>query len=184
MHPAAYLAWLIANREASLGACDCVTPAYVLLGVLKILDDSYDKEAEALNFDAEELQQINDMITACRPLLQMSESELTSARRGLHTALHDNSSARMPARIRWLQWSGGALYLHQKTVLRALNSQQQSITLLHLLEELLANLPPEAVPFFENHPTARPALNSSAEGEDQAKYDSLLWQTSDKSDEQ
>jgi hypothetical protein len=183
VHPSVRLAWIIANREALLGTCDCITPVYVLLGVLKILDDNYDREAEAMHLGAEELQQVNDMIIACRPLLHMSERELTSARRGLHTALHENNGGQMPTRMCMLHWSGDSLYLYQKAAARAFNSKQHSITLLHLLEELLANLPPEAMTFFQNHPTARTAVDSSADGERQVKYDSLLWKASDKPDE-
>lgn len=183
LHPAVNLAWLIANREAALAAYDCIIPAHVLLGVLKILDDSYDREAEALNLGAESLERINDMIVTCRPLLHMSEKELTAARRGLHMALHDNDSGEISPRMRMLQWSGDSVYLHKKAVARAVNSTQHTITLVHLLEELLANLPPEATPFFQNHPTARPAASSSGDGEGRVKYDSLLWQASDESDE-
>jgi hypothetical protein len=186
VHPSVELAWVIANREASLAGCDCISPAYVLLGVLKILDENYDREAESINLDEEGLQQINEMIVACRPLLHLSERELTMARRGLHLSLHDNNSDQMPTRVRMLQWSGEALYLHQKTVARAFNSKRQTITLTDLLEELLDNLPPEAAPFFQNHPTARAAESSSGEAEGQVKYDSLLWRSSrepDKPDE-
>jgi hypothetical protein len=183
LHPAVHLAWLIANREASLAAYDCVTPAYVLLGVLKILDDCYDREAEAINLDAEELEKINDVVVTCRPLLHMSEKELTAARRGMHMALQDNNSVQMAPRVRMLQWSGDSLYLYQKTVARAINSQQHTVTLVPLLEELLENLPPQALPFFQNHPTAHPSASSSGDGGGQIKYDSLLWRVSDERDE-
>src|SRR3712207_2803012 len=94
LHPSVELAWLIANREAALANCDSVTPPHVLLGVLKILDDNYDREARAFKMDAQELEQIDQMIRISRPLLQMSEAELTGVRRGLHKALPDNNSGR------------------------------------------------------------------------------------------
>jgi hypothetical protein len=175
LHPSVELAWLIANREAALANCTCITPPHVLLGVLKILDDSYDREAEAVRMNARELERINEMVLISRPLLQMSEAELTAARRGLHTALPDNNSGQTPPRVRVLQWSGDSVYLHQKVVARALNEGQHAITLVHLLEELLENLPPEAAQFFQHHPRARVAINSSEDGQSQMQYDSMLW---------
>src|SRR6184192_3152344 len=100
LHPSVQLAWLIANREAALANCTCITPAHVLLGVLKILDDSYDLEAEDANMDARDLEQISDMVRISRSLLQMSKAELTAARRGLHKALPDNNSGQTPPRVR------------------------------------------------------------------------------------
>lgn len=183
MHPAVRLAWLIANREAALASCACVTPAHVLLGVLKILDDSYDREAEAFNLDAKDLEQVNEMVRISRPLLHMSESELKAARRGLHQALPDNNSGPTMTRVRRLQWSGDCLYLYQKVMARAFSSSERTITLIHLLEELLENLPPEAFPFFQHHPRARAAINSSEDDKNQVQYDSLLWPSSTALDE-
>ncbi len=122
LHPSVRLAWLIANREAALANCTCITPSHVLLGVLKILDDNYDREAEASKLDAQELEEIKEMVGICRPLLQMSESELKAARRGVHQALPDNNSGQMPPRVRMLQWSGDSVYLYQKVIARAFNS--------------------------------------------------------------
>ncbi|HEX8556979.1 MAG TPA: hypothetical protein VF668_02700 [Pyrinomonadaceae bacterium] len=184
LHPSVYLAWFIANREAALAGCACVTPPHVLLGVLKILDDSYDREAEAARMGAGELGRIDEAVGACGPLLQMSGAELTAARRGLHKALPDNNSGERPPRVRMLQWSGDSLFLHQKLVARAMNESGRTITLAHLLEELLENLPPEAMPFFRSHPRARAALDSSGDGQSQAQYDSPLWASSAEPDEE
>lgn len=183
LHPSVYLAWFIANREAALASCTCITPPHVLLGVLKILDDSYDREAESVNLDAGELEQINEEVRICRPLLQMSEAELTAARRGLHKLLPDNNSGERHPRVRMLQWSGDSVILHQKVVMRTMLDGQRTVTLVHLLEELLENLPPEALPFFQHHPRARVAIDSSGDGQSQAQYDSLLWPSSDEPDE-
>jgi hypothetical protein len=174
MHPSVHLAWLIANREAAFANCACITPSHVLLGVLKILDDNFDREAEALDINAEELEQINEMVRLSRPLLQMSEAELTAARRGLHKALPDNNSGQTPSHVRTLPWSGDSLYLHQKALARAIHDGQRTVTLIHLLEELLENLPPEAFVFFQHHPRARTAVDSSEGIQSQAQYDSLL----------
>jgi hypothetical protein len=183
MHPSVELAWLIANREAALANCPCITPSHVLLGVLKILDDSYDREAEAFRLEAEEIAQINEMAAFCRTLLQMSEHELKAARRGVHQALPDNNTGQTPPRVRTLQWSGDSVYLHQKVIVRAFNSGEPTITLAHLLEELLENLPPEAFIFFEGHPRARAAISSSEDSQNPVQYDSMLWPTSSGPDE-
>ena len=184
LHPSVHLAWSIANREAALANCTCITPPHVLLGVLKILDDNFIREAEAINLDAEEVDQINEMARISRPLLQMSESELTAARRGLHRALPDNNSGQTPSRVRKLPWSGDSVYLYQKMVARAVHQSHHTVTLMHLLEELLENLPPEAVVFFQHHPRARPAIDSSEDGQSQVQYDMMLSAPSDEPDEE
>lgn len=183
LHPSVRLAWLIANREAAFANCTCITPPHVLLGVLKILDDSFDREAEAVNLDAQDMEQINEMVCLSRPLLQMSETELTAARRGLHKALPDNNSGQTPARVRTLPWSGDSIYLHQKVVARAIRHGHRTVTLVHLLEELLENLPPEVVVFFQHNPRARVATDSSEDGQSQVQYDSLISAPSAKPDE-
>ncbi len=183
LHSSVHLAWFIANREAALANCTCITPPHVLLGVLKILDDSFIREAEALNLDAEEVNQINEVARISRLLLQMSESEVTAARRGLHRALPDNNSGQTPSRVRKLPWSGNSLYLHQKMVARALHQGHDTVTLVHLLEELLENLPPEAVVFFQHHPRARAAIDSSEDSQSQVQYDSMHSAYSDEPDE-
>lgn len=182
LDPSVQLAWYIANREAALANCACITPSYVLLGVLKILDDSYDREVEDINMDAQELEQINQMVLITRRFLEMSQSELTAARRGLHKALPDNNTGQTPPRVRPLRWSGDTVYLHTKVVARAIKSGQLSITLIHLIEELLENLPREAILFFQQHPRARAAVSSSEDGQDEAQYDSLLWGSSEQRD--
>ena len=107
----------------------------------------------------------------------MSKSELTAARRGLHKILPDNNSGQTPTPVRMLQWSGDSVYLHQKVVRRAFNSGQRLVTLIHLLEELLENLPPQATVFFQHIPGARAALDSGGDNQGQVQYDSLLWRS-------
>ena len=68
-HPSVLLAWLIGNREAALANCSCVTPPHVLLGALKILDDSYDREAHAFKLNEQDLSKIGEMVQVARPLL-------------------------------------------------------------------------------------------------------------------
>lgn len=179
IHPSVRLAWLVANCEAALANHDCIRPAHVLLAVLKILDNNYSRVAEVMEYTEDELRQIDDMAASCLPILHLSESELTRARRGLHKVLHDQESDERPSRLRLLKWSGAALYLHRTSGVRAVENGLEAITLAHLLEELLANLPLEAEPFFKNHPTAQLSSDGSETVESGVKYESPLWEASE-----
>lgn len=182
LDPSVRLAWLIANCEASLANYDSIRPAHMMLAVLKILDNNYSRVAEAMKYSEDELKQITDMAALCRPLLHLSENELTKARRGLSKALHDQESGERPSRLRMLKWSGAALYLHRKSGVRAAENGLQTITLMHLLEELLANLPLEAAPFFKNHPTSQLLTDMGEADGSYVKYDSPLWNVSEEPD--
>lgn len=154
LHPSVNLVWVIADFEAAISNCDLLTLAYVMLGVLKVLDNNYNRVTEAIKFSADELQQVSEMAASCRPLLQLSERELTAARRCLHKTLHEHDGE-IPLHVQRLPWSGDAIYLHKRSIRRAMDSGVQTVTLEHLLIELLASLPLEAAPFFKNHPPAQ-----------------------------
>ena len=87
IHPSTLLAWAIANSEACLSGRNSVHPVYFLLGALRVADDDFDEAAEALRLGTEDIQSVREVIAECRKMLEMSDEQITSARRKLRQCI-------------------------------------------------------------------------------------------------
>lgn len=146
IHPSIKLAWSIANDEACLSGSRVIHPVHLLLAALKIIDDNFDEAAEDLHLDAEEMRSVVDIISQCRQMLEMSDEDLTATRRGLRHTLQESGGEPLP--IHHLHRSGESRYLFQKAAWLAIKAESDELNLTHLLNELLTNLPEDAIPFF------------------------------------
>lgn len=146
LHDSVRLAWTIGNAEACLSGCTTLGPVFFLLAALIIVDDNYEEAAKALGLNTEELASVAAVVAQCRQLLDLGEEELTSIRRRLRQSLR--SAGGEPQLIQRLHRSGESRYLFQKATWRAIKAEEYELTLVHLLAELLANLPEEAESFF------------------------------------
>jgi ATP-dependent Clp protease ATP-binding subunit ClpA len=139
------LAMNIANREACLSNSSYIEPFHILLAILNIVDDKYSETAELMGLKPDQLAVIERVIVECRSLLNISDKEITTIRRTLHNILRK----REPHPVQLLELSRESTYLIQKAARRAYREGLEEVDLAFVLQEVLADLPKEVVPFFK-----------------------------------
>src|ERR1043165_9950748 len=155
LHPSMLLAWHIANTEACLSGAQFIEPVHFLLAALMILDDSYAQAAEMLGLPPEALKAVAEVAARARAALEMSDDEVTAARRRLR---HDLSQRGESPPLRQLSRSTESSYLFQKAARRMVRTGGDQLSLSPLLDPPPAALPPRAPPFRR----ARPAPSAPA----------------------
>lgn len=150
------LAWSIANTEACLSGGARVGPAHLLLAALMILDDSFAESAERMLLSAADLRLVAEAAAESRASLEMTDEEVTSARRGLRLALRGGSDARAALPRRQLPQSVETVYVFQKAARHLLMAGGQHLTLAHVLDALLESLPQEAAHLVKAAPRIEP----------------------------
>ncbi|MBC7912093.1 MAG: ATP-dependent Clp protease ATP-binding subunit [Pyrinomonadaceae bacterium] len=158
VHQSVTLAWNIANSEACLSGSGLIEPSHLLLATLRVIDDNYDQAAEKMQLTAEQIASIAAIAAECRALLEMTDEEITAARRALRKALGEDSQ---PTPIHALQRSTEATYVLQKAARFMVRVGGSELTLAHLLNALLENLPAEAVGLIKDGQKERPALSAA-----------------------
>ena len=138
------LAMNIANWEACLSNSSYIEPFHILLAILNIVDDKYSETAELMKLQPDQLNVIEQVGIECRSLLNISDKEITTIRRTLHNILRK----REPRPFQLLEPSSESTYLLHKAARRAYREGLEQVGLAFVLEELLANLPKEVIPFF------------------------------------
>ena len=149
LHPSMLLAWHIANTEACLSGAQFIEPVHFLLAALMILDDSYAQAAEMLGLPPEALKAVAEVAARARAALEMSDDEVTAARRRLR---HDLSQRGEPTPLRQLSRSTESSYLFQKAARRMVRTGGDQLSLSHLLDTLAEDLPAEAAPYVRAAP--------------------------------
>lgn len=145
IHPSVQVAWAIANAEACLSGNERIEPAHFLLGILKVIDDAFQQDIDKMGYPAEIIHAVSAMAARGRIATGMPDDEITATRRALRRALREMSA---PGEMRGLHRSEASRDLFQDAARRAFEDGSDELTVVHLLEELLDNLPDEAVPFF------------------------------------
>ena len=164
VHPSVELAWQIANTEACLAGSLRIEPVHFLLAALKIADDVIDGAAPNLSATPEAQPSTRQIAAECRQLLGLADAELTAARRALRRQLREQGT---PRPVRRLHRTDQARELFESAISRMLERGDRALTLLHLLEQLLDELPSEAAPIFG--PRARDLASSPRSSSDAAQ---------------
>lgn len=139
VHPSFSLSLAIANGEACQAGAKVVRPAHFLLASLIIIDDGYAQAAEALRLDGVAQRAVAEAARECRGWLEMTDDEVTTARRALRGALREGDAR--PVRV--LPRSGDSEYVLQKAGRRLVRMGAEQLSLVHLFHALLDELPDE-----------------------------------------
>ena len=158
IHSSLQLAWHIANAEACLSGAQFIAPIHFLLAALMIIDDSSAQAAEMLRLSPEALKSVAEVAAECRAMLEMSDDEITAARRSLR---QDLSGRGEPSPLHILKRSTESSYLFQKAARRMVETGGDQLSLSHLLDALVEDLPVEAALYVRAAPRpARAAFGS------------------------
>lgn len=106
--PALQLVWAVANAEACGVGAARIEPVHFLLAVLKVLDDGFRRDAEALGLPRAAIDELPQIAAEGRRLLGLSDDQLTAARRALRRAIDAGTT------------SGPTVMLHRAVRSRAL----------------------------------------------------------------
>jgi ATP-dependent Clp protease ATP-binding subunit ClpC len=155
VHPSVRLVWYISDEEACRVGAQMIEPSHFLLAALMIIDDNFDQAAELIGLSPEEIKAVQAMADECRAMLGMTDDEITTARRSLRQSLGGQGA---PLPLQNLPRSTESGYLHQKAARLMIRMGQEELTLAHLLDVLLDNLPPEAAPFMKVGGRPKPEL--------------------------
>jgi ATP-dependent Clp protease ATP-binding subunit ClpC len=147
VHQSVNLAWTIANSEACLTGSQLIKPAHLLLATLRIVDDNYEQVVEAMQLSPEQKASINQIAGECRAMLEMTDEEVTTARRSLRKTLGED---KQPIPVHMLQRSAEATYVLQRAARYMVNVGANELTLTHLFDALLDNMPDEAASFVKD----------------------------------
>ncbi len=153
IHTSVYLAWNIANVEACESDSPRIEPAHFLLATLIIIDGVFEDVAEAMSLSPETVRGIFDVAAQCRTVLQMSDDEITAARRGLRASLREQGN---PVETTALHRSGESRFIFQRAGRRTIKADADYLTVAHLLEEIIEHMPVIARPFFKSAPASTP----------------------------
>ncbi len=110
VHVSIQVVWSIANHEACKAGSGMIDPVHFLLAALTIVDDGYGQAAESLKLSPEDIGSVAAMAAECRALLEMTDEEVTAARRRLRQTLGGGE----PLPLRKLIRSSESNYLFQK----------------------------------------------------------------------
>jgi len=146
LHPSVSLAWNIANIEACLSGNPRIEPIHFLLATLIIIDGLFEEVADSMNLSAESIREVFDCATECRSILEMSDDEITSARRSLRRKLRE---AKEPTELVALHRSGEARFVFQRAGRRTFEGGTERLTIVHLLQEILEHIPSDAQSMFK-----------------------------------
>jgi ATP-dependent Clp protease ATP-binding subunit ClpC len=164
------LAWHIANTEACLSGAQFIEPVHFLLAALMILDDSYAQAAEMQGLSPEALKSVAEVAAESRAALEMTDDEITAARRRLRYEL---SKGGEPTPLRKLSRSTESSYLFQKAARRMVRTGGDQLSLSHLLDTLAEDLPAEAAPYVRAAPPTSLPTSSGT------RYDLGVFELSD-----
>jgi len=154
IHPSVEIAWNIANIEACHSGSERIEPIHFLLGALKIMDENFYSEAESIDVSPQLIESVVRMASQCRSAVRMSSEGIKIARRGIRKMLRRRGEA---GPVHMLHRSGASRYLFQKAGRRAHKLGSDELTLVHLFEELMSDLPPDASPFIQSRLTDSPS---------------------------
>lgn len=146
IHPSVELAWNIANVEACLAGSPRIEPVHFLLATLIIIDGVFEEIADTMKLSPETIREIFDVAAECRDLLQMSDDEITKARRALRQSLREGVEAE---ELVTLHRSGESRFIFQRAGRRTIDAGEDRLTMVHLLAEILQHMPSEAKPFLK-----------------------------------
>jgi len=138
------LAWNLANIEACRSASPRIEPIHFLLATLIIIDGVFEEVANAMKLPPEKIRGIFDIAAECRSVLQMSDDDITSARRKLRTLLHRNDSDELTM----LHRSGESRYIFQRAGRRTIEAGRDQLNLRDVFDEILDHMPPDARPLL------------------------------------
>src|ERR1043166_323451 len=147
VHPSVYLAWNIANAEACLSGDPRIEPVHFLLATLIIIDGMFEDVADSMKLSSETMREVFDCAAECRSILEMSDDEITNARRAVRRTLRE---AKAPRELVGLHRSGESRFVFQRAGRRTISAGEDLLTISHLLAELLEQMPPDAQPFFKS----------------------------------
>ena len=145
LHPSAQLAWGIASMEASYADSQTIRPVHFLSAILKIVDGVHLRDAELLGFDRTDLEAVDAITPQTKSFLGLTDGEITQARRRLRQPWAGNPH---PARLRMLHRTQASRNLFSQAATLAVIKGDTSLTMTHLMGELLRNLPEEATDIF------------------------------------
>jgi hypothetical protein len=143
IHPSVYLAWNIANIEACLSGNPRIEPIHFVLATLIIIDGMFEEVANKMELSPETIREVFDIAAGCRSLLEMTDDEITKARRAIRKALRDPASA---DEITMLHRSGESRFIFQRAGRRTIEADTVQLTLRHLFEEIVQHMPVDAQP--------------------------------------
>lgn len=146
IHPSFHLAINMANTEAWQTGSELIEPSHFLLAALKIIDDNFDQAAEKLNLSDDALKAVAAVVTQCREMLEMTDDEITAARRNLRQALEKEHA---PTPFRLLPRSNEFNYLFHRATRRMVRAGAEALNLAHMFEVMLTSPPVEAAPFLK-----------------------------------
>jgi hypothetical protein len=144
VHVSVQLTWSIANFEACRSGSSQIEPVHFVLGVLKVMDLNFSRDALAMGLPADILTSIIPVAEQCRERLNISGDEIKRARRNIRKAVRGPST--QPTDIT-LHRSPEARTLFKRAGKRAIEAGEDELSLTHLLEELIAVWPAEAATF-------------------------------------
>ncbi len=158
LHPSILLMWTLANRNACLAGSDRIRPAFFLLACLEIMDDAYQPEASQMGLDDEGYEAIQTSAADCRGMLGLPIEELTKARRTLRRTLLEGGTP-LPAQM--LHRSDESRQLFAQAARLGASVGDPALTMTHIFQVLLADLPPEAAGLFKDLPAAQTGGNET-----------------------
>jgi len=147
VHPSVYLAWNIANAEACLSGDPRIEPVHFLLATLIIIDGMFEDVADSMKLSSETMREVFDCAAECRSILEMSDDEITNARRAVRRTLRE---AKTPMEMIALHRSGESRFMFQRAGRRTLEAGAARLTIVHLFEEILEHLPTDAQAFLKS----------------------------------
>jgi hypothetical protein len=135
----------MASREACLAGSARIEPIHFLLAALMIIDGLFEDAADALNFSKESVGLIFMLTARCRSLMNMTDDEVTLARRGIRKSIRQNTEA---VDLEMLHRSPKSRFMFQRAGRRAHNDGANEVDLYYVFAEVLESVPEEARGFF------------------------------------
>jgi len=146
IHPSAELAWGIANREACLSGSSRIEPAHFLLAALQIIDGMFEEEASAMELSPDQINEVFKETSRCRQYLEITDDELTSARRSLRQVLRKDVESHETV---MLHRSGKSRFIFQRAARAAFGRGQEGLALFDLFEQIITYMPTEGEPLLK-----------------------------------
>ena len=116
-----------------------------------IIDGVFEDVADTMDLSPETIREVFDLAAECRAVLQMTDDEITDARRALRQTLRERAE---PTELIGLHRSGESRFIFQRAGKRPVEDGTDRLTLLHLFEEILQQMPVDAQPLLKKGPGA------------------------------
>jgi len=133
LHPSLILAWGMANLEAWRGRSERIKPLHFLSAIFRILDDTYQHDAQILGISDSDIAEAKTIILKARAQLNLNQETLTNWRRKLRADYLVDES-RLARGM--LHRTDESRRLFERAASLASTEGARSIDLTHLLYEL------------------------------------------------